>query len=55
MVLGTVWDTPEDALEFSRALAAREGAAWRTGGDRVALVFGPAGEARDRVLRSLAP
>ena len=40
VLLGTVWDTPQDAQEFSESLVEREGFGWKVQDDRVAIVAG---------------
>lgn len=51
VLLGTVWDSPDDAEEFAEALRARDGLLWKRSGDRVAIVAGAApGKTRDSLL-----
>jgi hypothetical protein len=52
-LLLTVWDGPDDALEFAGALPERAGLTWRVDGSWVAVVAGEAGENAGRVLEAM--
>ena len=53
VLLMTVWDSAEDAVEFEAALEARPGLAWKVQGSQVALVSGDAGGKTEALLEAL--
>jgi len=50
ILVGTVWDSPDDAEEFARALEPGRGLVWKVEDDAVAIVAGDAGKKTDRLL-----
>jgi len=49
----SVWDSEQDALEFSEALPRAENLSWRREGDRVAVVAGRAGKKTTKLLERM--
>ena len=49
-LLATLWDSPEDAAEFTEALPASEKLQWRRDADRVAIVAGVPAKKASRLL-----